>query len=1089
MTNLRKCLGVTTFAVLALAFCCLIIGQAAIAEVDKAVRADNADKSFESAVPLPTVGSRGTTGSALLSDPYALKQLDDDVVLEPLPVQKISISGRTGTGYATKQGGDVIPGVDISGALPINITGTTAGYNNDYEEACPYDAAAPDVVYAFTAAGVGGAPYQYVDFSLVNPGTTYDTKMFIYDSELGLVACNDDDPSDPGYRSSLFGVVLSDGETYYIIIDGYGNESGAYELTIVGGPDPYDCAEGDTDEGETCGTHVNDDGSVDPAVGFGSISDGETICGTLYAEGGVRDNDYFQYTATAELGEELTFTAISDFATSWYIMLYGEDPADGYYTYSIAGGPFEEVQIPYFLAEPGTYTIRITPNLAAANRYGYDCGTNAADPTNGNYRYKLSLDVTIPVPWDDCNLATEIFDGMNSFDLTGATPGGGLGWGPNAWYSYEASANGIATFRVCADQAIAADEDLFVFLAWTQCWNPDGYSNFAYNGGWIPWDCAVDGSMSFAMPMMLGDVMYLEVTSYFAAYDYTGTIEVDLQELEAFNDNCVVRHEEMDLGVGDMLEPRFIHNFAAGTDGVIRFEEFQGFASRCAVEDLGCDVWYTWTADMDGWATVSTCDDDGWDGIMEVYEGFECTGNDPEDDGYRLPIACGDDDCDAEGNGVMPSVEFEIVNGGEYLFRLGGWYRDTDGVATASQGVSWMTIEQTLEAPITRPPNDNCTDITPVLLVPGVETLVYGDCVDGSNHDCLMLAPTVWEAFEIDVCADVRVSYCPTEGVEEALDVTHAEDYEHESGYYYLADQLLLTDCPCVGAIWVAPSDMNGNECDDQHRTEYYDALVPATYYFPILPGWQAGPDYGIPGSGYYGLGFTATEIECVPCEATANLNACPPLTGASWILNVDLEEIDKDPVSPPEDDCLGYEDHTDMIATLYKGISYEIEVVMGKNGTAGEYDLCDVWVDWNQNSGFLEQGERTTLSRLALDWDGIITPPLDAMEPGEGATGYTRMRVRMASTADGENGPCGVQVWGEVEDFTIEVTNIECADFFGDGVGVDDIEFLHAWYFGGTTPPIPWQRADTDGDGVITIADIIVLVDAVHHEGGLICM
>jgi len=1101
MTNLKKCLGVTTFAVLALAFCCLIIGQAAIARVDKAVRADDADKSFESAVPLPTVHARGgQAGSALSSpDPYLLTPLglDENPPWPAKSLDKISIYNKhySPPSGMVKQGGDVIPGVDITGPLPIQVFGNTCGYADDYEEACPYDAAAPDVVYAFTAAGPGGAPYQYIDLSLCNPGTNYDTKMFVYDSEENLIACNDDDPADPGYRSSLYGVTLASGSTYYIIIDGYGNGCGDYELTIVGGPDPYDCAEGDIDEGETCGTHVNDWPTP------GTIGAGETICGTLYAEDGVRDSDYFQYTVTAELGEELTFTAISDFDASWYIMLYGEDVTLGYYTYSIAGGPFEEVQIPYFLMPPGTYTIRIVPNLAPESCYGYDCGTNPADPTNGNYRYKLTLDVTIPEPWDDCNLAEEIFDGMNDFDLTGATPGGGLGWGPNAWYAYEATGNGIATFRICADQAIAEDEDLFVFLAWNQCWDPDGYANFAYNGGWVPWDClGGDGPMSFAMPMMEGDVMYLEVTSYFAAYDYTGTIEVDLKGLEALNDICV---NAEDLGTGEMLTPLFIHNFAANTDGVLNFEEFQGFASRCAVGDMGADVWYTWTADMDGWAMVSTCDPDGWDGKLEVYEGFECTGQDPEDEGYRLPLACGDDDCDAEGNGVMPAVEFPTVVGGEYLFRLGGWAAEG---GAASQGVSWMTIETSAAPFIARPPNDNCADITPPLLDPGMETQVFGDCVDGSNHDCLMLAPTVWEAFEIDFCANVRISYCPTEVVEEALSVTHAEGYEHEDGYYYITDRLLLTGCPCMGVIWTSESSYNWTECDEGHRTEYYNSLVPGTYYFPILPGWHHGPDYGVPGSGFYGLGFLAEEVECVHCDALANINTCPDLVqqtevgGATWITNVDLADLSK--VGVPyvqhvSNDCNSYEDHTDMIANLYRGISYDFDMVFDKVGALSDYDICDIWVDWNQNSGFLDPGDRFTAESFVtgsspnytFHFGADITPPLDAMGPGEGATGFTLMRVRLASTADGNNSPCGEKTFGEVEDFTIEVKDLECGDFFGDGVGADDIEFLRDWYFGGTSAPDFWQRADIDGDGVITIADVIALVDAAYHGGDLICL
>ena len=96
-----------------------------------------------------------------------------------------------------------------------------------------------------------------------------------------------------------------------------------------------------------------------------------------------------------------------------------------------------------------------------------------------------------------------------------------------------------------------------------------------------------------------------------------------------------------------------------------------------------------------------------------------------------------------------------------------------------------------------------------------------------------------------------------------------------------------------------------------------------------------------------------------------------------------------------------------------------------------------------------------------------------------------------MASDADGMNVPCGEKVWGEVEDFMIELSDLECGDFDDppDGLDAGDIDFLWQWYLGLGPAPDYWQRADSDGDGVITIADIIVLVDAAYHGGVLDCM
>jgi hypothetical protein len=179
------------------------------------------------------------------------------------------------------------------------------------------------------------------------------------------------------------------------------------------------------------------------------------------------------------------------------------------------------------------------------------------------------------------------------------------------------------------------------------------------------------------------------------------------------------------------------------------------------------------------------------------------------------------------------------------------------------------------------------------------------------------------------------------------------------------------------------------------------------------------------------------------------------------------------------------------MTTTLYRGIDYDISVVMGKVGIAGEFDIADVWYDWNQNSGFLDVGDRTTLSRLALTWTATVSVPLSAMGVGEGATGYTLMRVRMASTADGGNGACGDKVWGEVEDYVVIVEDLPCGDLDGDGdTDGEDIAALIAAYTAGDLSGIEyWQTADIDGDGMVTLADIVALVNAVYNGGDLICI
>lgn len=70
--------------------------------------------------------------------------------------------------------------------------------------------------------------------------------------------------------------------------------SGAFALCGIRGC-PLECTPGSTPEGERCGTDINGGcGSLPPI--FGSISCGETICGTAWLLFGIGDTDWYQIT-------------------------------------------------------------------------------------------------------------------------------------------------------------------------------------------------------------------------------------------------------------------------------------------------------------------------------------------------------------------------------------------------------------------------------------------------------------------------------------------------------------------------------------------------------------------------------------------------------------------------------------------------------------------------------------------------------------------------------------------------------------------------------------------------------------------------
>ena len=148
----------------------------------------------------------------------------------------------------TKQGGDTVFDATVIPSMPFNDSGNTFGYTNDYDEVCPYSGStSPDVVYSFT-------PEYSLSLIVDLCGSNYDTKIYIYDSNLNLVDCNDD-----FYFEDFCGIYVSKiefaevigGETYYIVIDGYGGDYGDYILNVYDSWHCFlECHPDAVDEGE-----------------------------------------------------------------------------------------------------------------------------------------------------------------------------------------------------------------------------------------------------------------------------------------------------------------------------------------------------------------------------------------------------------------------------------------------------------------------------------------------------------------------------------------------------------------------------------------------------------------------------------------------------------------------------------------------------------------------------------------------------------------------------------------------------------------------------------------------------------------------
>jgi len=187
-------------------------------------------------------------------------------------------------------GGEDCATATVIPSLPYLDSGTTTGAVHDYDETCPYSGGtAGDVVYAYTPA-----TDEAVDITVCSNGgdANYDTKIYVYEgiASCGVTNfdCNDDACTAPSYgspyNSELMGLALTAGNTYFIVVDGYGTSEGDYTLSVdVGVPPPSGPGCGDIgDPGFLLGQDtIGPDGAISAATSgqatWGSYVEAETI--------------------------------------------------------------------------------------------------------------------------------------------------------------------------------------------------------------------------------------------------------------------------------------------------------------------------------------------------------------------------------------------------------------------------------------------------------------------------------------------------------------------------------------------------------------------------------------------------------------------------------------------------------------------------------------------------------------------------------------------------------------------------------------------------------------------------------------------
>ncbi|NCG21774.1 MAG: hypothetical protein GWP91_22385 [Rhodobacterales bacterium] len=140
-------------------------------------------------------------------------------------------------------------------------SGTNEGASDDQSTAC-FDGSSDgglDYAVAWTAPNSGC-------FGFDTGGTNYDTVLYLLSSCSGdEIVCNDDDSADT--NTSYLGYEVTGGDTYLVVVDGYGPTSlGDFQLNVQPGTAIVADQDLGSNTGLIAGSTIGSDDTLDPAV-------------------------------------------------------------------------------------------------------------------------------------------------------------------------------------------------------------------------------------------------------------------------------------------------------------------------------------------------------------------------------------------------------------------------------------------------------------------------------------------------------------------------------------------------------------------------------------------------------------------------------------------------------------------------------------------------------------------------------------------------------------------------------------------------------------------------------------------------------
>lgn len=626
-----------------------------------------------------------------------------------------------------------------------------------------------DVWFRFTASETG-----VYEIGTCLAQSTLDTGIEIWSAcpanGGSVLACDDDGCSISSLvRTSRLVYEIAAGETVWIRLAGYGGASGTGDLVInryggavtCGDPAGNDCCvagvgAGCSDEtccnlvctiDELCCFYVWDQGCAEfarslcavqcsekcalaPATRFedepcgsdtnggcngGSasvISIGDTVRGTFWAFGSVRDTDWYFLSVSEPTEVTLSLRSrISSFAAfvsldcQPLVSSTGDCPSTA--TRCLAPGDY------YIVALPTIFT-------------GFPCG--------GELGNDYTLEVTgvpgcntAPPANDFCSGATVATLGLNPVDTTFATteisaPSCGFNKIPftnDAWWTFMAPSTAVFTFEICSSQP---GFDTGIEL-WDKC---------PQEGGVVV-ACNDDGSTcqnlasSISYPLTAGQTVRIRIGGWQGA---SGTTGLDIRS-GCCGNNCdgCSNPTIVGLGANTFTNERTFCYFEDGC-GL-----FGGFTSNVN--------FYQFTPPQTGAYTISTCDSAPFDTVISVRTG--CNGT---------LLACNDDAAFTECNGKTSKIPSVVLEAGQpYIITIGS--NDYYGLGTGTLTIAPAGAGGAV-------PNDECANATPVAV--GLNSFSNVGATGSVGTLCGDLTRSVWYSYTATGDGPITISFCEADG-------------------------------------------------------------------------------------------------------------------------------------------------------------------------------------------------------------------------------------------------------------------------------------------------------------------------------------